>query len=136
MKKYIEIINELIDCDFDYDKLYDPQTQMINHELLEEYRHNLLKQMNYNYPRIDKKYKFREILIALCMPLYDCRYLNPFNLDGRLWTIHNFTDYYNVKAPIINAAKHCVWHWSTFIIDLQLPDTFEGASHAAHYYKM
>lgn len=85
---------------------------------------------------MDNKYKFREILIALCMPLYDYRYLNPFNFIGRLWVIHNLTDYYKIKAPILNAAKHCVWHWTILIINSQLPDTFEGASRAAHYYEM
>lgn len=64
---------------------------------------------------IDNKYKFREILIALCMPLYDYRYLNPFNFTARLWVIHYMTDYYKVNAPILNAAKHCTIYWSNAI---------------------
>lgn len=71
---------------------------------------------------MDNKYKFREILIALCMPLYDYRYLNPFNFIDRLWAIHNFTDYYKVKAPILNAAKHCTIFWGDFICDHLFPD--------------
>ena len=78
----------------------------------------------------------REILIALCMAVYDRRYLRPFNFGNRIWTIHHCTDYYKVHAPILNAAKHCVKHWTIAIIHGQMSDTFEGLEKAWHYYNV
>lgn len=86
--------------------------------------------------RMENRYKVREILIALCMAVYDRRYLRPFNFGNRIWTIHHCTDYYKVHAPILNAAKHCVKHWTIAIIHGQLPDTFEGIEKSKHYYKV
>lgn len=84
-----------------------------------------------------KKYKFREFLIAICMPLYDLRYLSPFNFIDRLWIIHNFTDYYEVHAPILRAAKHCTVHWKNFFVAYLFPgDSNEQAEFAMHYYPM
>lgn len=62
-------------------------------------------------------YHLREILIALCMPLYDIDYLNPFNFGHRLWVIHNETDCYAVKAPIMDSAKFINKYWKYEILD-------------------
>ena len=86
--------------------------------------------------RIKNRYRSREILIALCMAVYDRRYLRSFNFGNRIWTIHHCTDYYKVHAPILNAAKHCVKHWTIAIIHGQMPDTFEGLEKAWHYYNV
>ena len=86
--------------------------------------------------RMENRYMVREILIALCMAVYDRRYLRPFNFGNRIWTIHHCTDYYKVHAPILNAAKHCVKHWTIAIIHGQLQDTFEGIEKSKHYYKV
>ena len=79
-------------------------------------------------------YHLREILIALCMPLYDIDYLNPFNFGRRLWVIHHHTNYYKVKAPIFGAAKHCARMWHITIINYQLPDTDEEGRRRHHDY--
>jgi len=39
--------------------------------------------------RMENRYRVREILIALCMAVYDRRYLRPFNFGNRIWTIHH-----------------------------------------------
>ena len=86
--------------------------------------------------RMENRHMVREILIALCMAVYDRRYLRPLNFGNRIWTIHHCTDYYKVHAPILYAAKHCVKHWTIAIIYGQMPDTFEGLEKAWHYYNV
>ena len=76
--------------------------------------------------RMENRYRVREILIVLCMAVYDRRYLRLLNLGNRLWTIHNCTDYYKVHAPILNAAKHCVKHWTIAIIHVQQSPEWMG----------
>lgn len=83
-----------------------------------------------------KEFTIRGFLIALCMGFYDWRYLLIGNLKERLLVIHIYTDYIQVKAPILKAAKHCAYHWTLTIIDNQLPDTFEGIEKAKRYYKL
>ena len=76
--------------------------------------------------RMENRYMVREILIALCMAVYDRRYLRPLNFGNRIWTIHHCTDYYKVHAPILNAAKHSVKHTTIAINHSQLPETIES----------
>lgn len=62
-------------------------------------------------------YKLYEFLIALCMPIYNRKYLNPLNFGTRLYVIHNYTNCYKIKAPILNAAKFCDKYWCPMILD-------------------
>ena len=86
--------------------------------------------MDSNY---EQGYTFRGLLIALCMGLYDYRYLWVGNLPDRMFVIHKCANYIQTNAPILNAAKHCALYWSIFLLDHQLPYTFDELKKATYY---
>lgn len=92
--------------------------------------------MHKDFSNKKKDFSFRGLLIALCMPLFNIRYLWIGNLGGRLYVIHQLADYIQTNAPILKAAKHCAFWWGDFIFYDQGLDDLDATQHALHYEEM